>query len=332
MGKIFTFLLLCSSTLLYSQVGINTDSPTETLDVDGTFRVRVADQMTMTELATSDSILVVTSTGVVKRIPSIGIVTQAANTGASGIIPVATDGTIVIGDGTSSNQITLGQQGATSGQFLAWNGTNWVPTTLSVSGVETVTILVDNNDGTFSYTDENDDKIDISKASLTDNTDGTYTFSNGNGSDITFNTNENDGIVGNEVTNATDATLTRSGAGTDTDPYTLDVADGGINTDELADNAVTTDKIVDGTADGQLLQWNGSDWVLVDDSALVITENDGIVGNEVTNATDATLTRSGAGTDADPYTLDVANGGITTDELADNAVTTDKIANKSVTT
>lgn len=88
MKKLFSLLVLLSITAVFGQVGINTETPTETLDVNGTLRVRVADQMTMTELATSDSILVVSSTGVVKRIPSINVVTQAANTGATGVLPV----------------------------------------------------------------------------------------------------------------------------------------------------------------------------------------------------------------------------------------------------
>ncbi|MEK6151709.1 hypothetical protein WIW50_00525, partial [Flavobacteriaceae bacterium 3-367] len=50
-----------------------------------------------------------------------------------------------------------------------------------------------------------------------------------------------------EVTNATvGGSLTRSGAGSNPDPYTLDVIDGGIGTAELATNAVTTIKIADG--------------------------------------------------------------------------------------
>ncbi|MEM6894275.1 MAG: hypothetical protein AAF554_11330 [Bacteroidota bacterium] len=190
--------------------------------------------------------------------------------------------------------------------------------------------------------------------------------------DSTLTITEQDAIVGNEVEDATDATLTRAGSGTAADPYTLDVSVGGIdtnelandaitnikmaddavdtneivdnavtnakldddsvNTDELVDDAVTPDKLANGTAAGQLLQWDGADWQLVDDSALTITEQDAIVGNEVEDATDATLTRAGSGTDADPYTLDVSVGGIDTDELANDAVTNIKIADDAVNT
>jgi hypothetical protein len=223
-----------------------------------------------------------------------------------------------------------------------------------------------------------------------------------------------DKIVGNEITNATDATLVRAGAGTTASPYTLDVAasgitanelannavttiklidnavtsakiadgtvatadlannsvnsakiiDGSIVTADLADNAVTSAKIVDGsivavdlannavtplkidaTIAGSGLTRNVTTGVLsVDGSLATDTELadainasaaldlDKIVGNEITNATDATLVRAGAGTTASPYTLDVAAAGITVNELADNAVTSAKIVNGTIVT
>nr|WP_288981129.1 hypothetical protein [uncultured Allomuricauda sp.] len=158
-----------------------------------------------------------------------------------------------------------------------------------------------------------------------------------------LNITETDGIVGNEVTDATlNGSLTLNGTGTQADPLTLDVLDGGIDTDELADGAVTTNKILDanvtrakfedGTTTGQLMQWDGTDWVLIDESALNITETDGIIGNEVTDATlNGSLALNGTGTQADPLTLDVLDGGIDTDELADGAVSTNKILDANVT-
>ncbi len=141
---------------------------------------------------------------------------------------------------------------------------------------------------------------------------------------------EEDGIIGNEIINATDATLVRAGAGTAASPYTLDVGAGQITSVELANNAVTLPKLASGTASGQLLRWNGTAWVLVDQTALTLTEVDGIIGNEILNATDATLVRAGAGTVANPYTLDVGAGQITSAELADNAITSAKIIDASI--
>ena len=92
------------------------------------------------------------------------------------------------------------------------------------------------------------------------------------------------------------------------------------------------DKLVNGTVPGQLLRWNGTNWELLDESALSITELDGVIGNEVTNAADATLIRTGAGTDADPFVLDVNTNGIGTNELDDLSVTNAKINDDAITT
>lgn len=40
----------------------------------------------------------------------------------------------LLGQGTSANPLKLAQRGATSGQFLQWNGTAWVPVTASTGG------------------------------------------------------------------------------------------------------------------------------------------------------------------------------------------------------
>ena len=61
-------------------------------------------------------------------------------------------------------------------------------------------------------------------------------------------------------------------------------------------------------------------------------ELDGIVGNEVTDATpNGGLVRSGAGTAVSPYTLGIAAGGVTASHIADNAVNSSKISDNSVT-
>jgi hypothetical protein len=71
--------------------------------------------------------------------------------------------------------------------------------------------------------------------------------------------------------------------------------------------------------------WNGSNWMKVLDGSFV--EGDAIVGNEVTNATSGGgLTRAGSGTAAAPYTLGIANGGVTAAMIANQAVTLAKIA------
>ncbi|WP_343488488.1 hypothetical protein, partial [Allomuricauda sp. d1] len=138
-------------------------------------------------------------------------------------------------------------------------------------------------------------------------------------------------LAGDGDITSTDSTIDITG-GTDaafTD-VTLDVADDAITTDkiaagavessDIAANAVTLEKIVDGTASGQVIQWDGTDWTLVDLGSVTVTENDGVIGNEVTGATDGTLTLSGAGTTLSPLTLGVSTGGITSNEIAADAV------------
>jgi hypothetical protein len=79
---------------------------------------------------------------------------------------------------------------------------------------------------------------------------------------------------------------------------------------------------------------NGMKWLRQADSETLVSvlEKDSIVGNEITDATAAgSLVRSGAGTAASPFTLDVANGGITAEKIPDNAITTRHIEDRSVT-
>uniref|UniRef100_UPI001D18DC20 hypothetical protein n=1 Tax=Allomuricauda sp. M10 TaxID=2683292 RepID=UPI001D18DC20 len=98
----------------------------------------------------------------------------------------------------------------------------------------------------------------------------------------------------------------------------------------LAAKSVSTAKFEDGNNIGEIFRWNGSQWTLTNETALTITEKDSIVGNEVIGPFDSTLRRDGNGIDI-PYTLDVADNGITSLELANDAVTTDKILNGNVT-
>ncbi|AIZ41654.1 beta strand repeat-containing protein [Cellulophaga baltica] len=106
-----------------------------------------------------------------------------------------------------------------------------------------------------------------------------------------------------------------------------DILDGSIADADLLDRTITPSKLADGTTAGEILRYDGTDWVLADQSTLAITEVDGIIGNEVVGPTlgNTTLTRNGIGDTTDPYTLAVSANGITTNELADNAVTEAKI-------
>ncbi|RIV67460.1 hypothetical protein D2U88_18130, partial [Flagellimonas aequoris] len=111
------------------------------------------------------------------------------------------------------------------------------------------------------------------------------------------------------------------------------IQNGSVGSLDLAPGSVTLPKLAaaENGIPGDIIQWNGTDWELVNQLNLGITEKDSIVGNEVLGPTDATLILSGAGTSISPLTLDVADNGITDNELATNAVTTVKIANDAVT-
>ncbi|WP_350287987.1 hypothetical protein, partial [uncultured Croceitalea sp.] len=106
---------------------------------------------------------------------------------------------------------------------------------------------------------------------------------------------------------------------------TTELADGAVTSAKIADDAVTLSKIENGTSSGQVIQWNGTAWTLVDLGSVTVTENDGVIGNEVTGATNGTLTLSGGATTLDPLTLAVSANGITSNELADDAVTPLKV-------
>ncbi|MCK0137434.1 hypothetical protein, partial [Arenibacter sp. S6351L] len=116
--------------------------------------------------------------------------------------------------------------------------------------------------------------------------------------------------------------VTITGLGTTLDPFKvadLSIVNSKLGPDavtnaKLADDAVQLENIADGTSSGQVMQWDGTDWILIDLGSVTVTEVDGVIGNEILNATDGTLIRSGAGTTVSPYTLDVATGGITANE------------------
>ncbi|PWL37494.1 hypothetical protein DKG77_16085, partial [Flagellimonas aquimarina] len=112
----------------------------------------------------------------------------------------------------------------------------------------------------------------------------------------------------------------------------VDIQEGSITGLQLQDATISFDKLADGINTGELLQWNGAEWILIDETGLTVTEIDGVVGNEILNAADGTLIRTGAGSDIDPFVLDVSVGGITNVEIGADAVTSDKILDGEVNT
>ncbi|WP_194419539.1 beta strand repeat-containing protein, partial [Muriicola marianensis] len=93
---------------------------------------------------------------------------------------------------------------------------------------ETITSIVDNGDGTFTYTNENLVPVIISKADLTDNGDGTYTFTNNDGTDETVDTRA--------VSNPYDNTVTGLLTSTNVQAALDELAGGADNQDISTDN------------------------------------------------------------------------------------------------
>lgn len=121
MKKIADIICFLIFILSHSQVGINTTSPTATLDINGNIRIRQAKNLGSANSA-KDSILVIDNSGFVNRVNSDMIVSQSA----SGIIGVTTDATLS-GDGKTGNPLKIAQNGATIGQTLTWSGSAWIP-------------------------------------------------------------------------------------------------------------------------------------------------------------------------------------------------------------
>uniref|UniRef100_UPI0011EE6FC8 beta strand repeat-containing protein n=1 Tax=Pareuzebyella sediminis TaxID=2607998 RepID=UPI0011EE6FC8 len=190
----------------------------------------------------------------------------------------------------------------------------------------------------------------------------TTTVSEGNGVDIVSSTSGNNTdyevtvnvgeLTGDGNVTSTNATIDITGGNASTlNDVTLDVADNAITNAKMADNAITTTeildgtigtldiandavtlgKLADGTALGQVMQWDGANWTLVDLGSVTVTENDGVIGNEVVGPSNGTLTLTGAGDTVDPFRLEVTADGITGNEIATGAVGTDELSDSAVT-
>ena len=108
-------------------------------------------------------------------------------------------------------------------------------------------------------------------------------------------------------------------------------ADGSISGNLTVTGTVTGGTLTDGTfsvTGGAITGATGNISMWTNDSSYITSESDGVVGNEVTDAANTTLTRSGAGTGGDPYKLALNLGnantwtaGQTFDSLTANTIT-----------
>ena len=119
--KLPIFLVLLISANVFSQVGINTTSPTHSLDVNGSLRVRGINEVG-SNAAAKDSILVFDNDGVFKYTSA----TSIASFADPGSVKIVTNSTLS-GNGSTASPLVIAQQGAMVNQVLAWNGTTWIP-------------------------------------------------------------------------------------------------------------------------------------------------------------------------------------------------------------
>ncbi len=200
------------------------------------------------------------------------------------------------GIGTTANPYTLQiANGTQAGQIWMWNGSQWVPTLFtipkeqdSVIGNEIADVaqgrgmLFRNGLGTAG----NPYSLIINPGMNT----GDVWMWNGTNWVSSAIPAEKDSIVGNEITNVANGRgmLTRAGAGTTVNPYVLN--------------------ITAGTNPGDIWQWNGTNWTLI--PLVIPVEKDSIIGNEILSVSQGRgmLTRVGAGTAANPYTLEIGAG------------------------
>lgn len=182
MKKTYPFVVLLFTVLFFNaqsgNMGINTPSPTHTLDINGTLRVRKITQTGSSQSA-KDSIMVFDTDGVVKYVSANSVVAQAS----AGNAKILTNNTLS-GNGSTGNELRISQQGATTGQVLTWNGTTWIPqaiapasttNSISTSG-NTVTSNVNGVISTAPVVNSN--TLSLSGSVLTSNVNGVITTQN----------------------------------------------------------------------------------------------------------------------------------------------------------
>ncbi len=216
----------------------------------------------------------------------------------------------------------LADMGASNGQVLKWNGSNWAPAadasgpTVSLTGLAGISITGSSPNFSIQNTGDTDATNDVT----------TTTAANGDVSGVFSNLQ----IKADVIT-------------------TSELANNAVETANLLDDAVTAAKIDDmGATNGQILKWNGTNWapaadqtggggntvqagsgIDVDLAGTVYTINntgDTDATNDVTTTTTANGDVSGVFSN-----LQIKADVITTSELANNAVETANVANGAIT-
>jgi len=207
------------------------------------------------------------------------------------------------GNGTNANPLRMGiEAGNSTGDVWMWNGSAWVPTQIvhppvvipkekdSVIGNEIADTL--NTYGLLVRQGSGTDADPYTIGAKPGTTRGQSLVWDGSKWVLTtiIIPKEQDSIIGNEIadTLGSKGILTRNGAGTAGSPYSV-----GINS---------------GTTNGDVWMWNGSSWVPT--QITHPAEVDAIIGNELTDTinTRGILNRTGSGTTANPFRIEINAG------------------------
>lgn len=117
----YSLCLILLSTFTYAQnVGILTNSPTKTLDINGDLRVRKINLKG--SVMAKDSVLVLDGKGVFKFVKSTNIIKQVPE----GTFPMVASSDF-LGNGTIQNPLGFTQLSAQINQALGWTASGWKP-------------------------------------------------------------------------------------------------------------------------------------------------------------------------------------------------------------
>jgi hypothetical protein len=233
------------------------------------------------------------------------------------------------GNGTAANKLNLAQQGATNGQVLQWNGTNWVPATIAAGGNDNWGTQTATTNSSLTGNGTSASPLGIAQQGASSGqvlkwNGTTWAPANETGSDnwgtqkvVAQPTLTGDGTSGNELGlaqqgatngqvlkwNGTTWIPRNDSLGTDNWGSQKVVAQPTLTGDGTSANELGIAQ--QGATNGQVLKWNGSTWIPQNDS--LGSDN---WGTQTAN-TNSSLT--GNGTSTNP--LGIAPQGATTGQV-----------------